>query len=157
MSDIVFCSTWVAVEPRRFYNPLQSLLSSTTQPAGTALDGPGIRAQSDVELFGGEAVGSSGERIRNVATLRRAHGEPVPVNKDSVYKPIVRPPRQFNSLRVPPTLQAKLPFSSKPKIHSAQVSKERLIPGSRAVVLSAPQKRLHTYMLQYVQIDNFES
>lgn len=36
--------------------------------------------------------------------------------QDSLYKPIERAPRKFNSLPVPKKLQAALPFASKPKL-----------------------------------------
>ncbi|CAN0496446.1 unnamed protein product, partial [Hapterophycus canaliculatus] len=36
--------------------------------------------------------------------------------QDSLYKPIERNPRKFNSLPVPKKLQAALPFASKPKL-----------------------------------------
>lgn len=44
----------------------------------------------------------------------RAHVTPRP--QDSLYKPIERAPRKFNSLPVPKKLQAALPFASKPKL-----------------------------------------
>ena len=179
MSDIVFCSTWVAVQARRFYNPLQSLLDK--RPADTA-EGHGGAAHRGQQVGAassssdhGELAAQRGDHVahdratsgllmRNVATLRRAHGQPVPVNKDSLYNPIVRPQRRFNALRVPQSLQAKLPFSSKPKNEPGKPLKARgrrkhefskLLGGSgnsnsRAVVLSGPQKRLHTYMVQPV-------
>jgi hypothetical protein len=38
--------------------------------------------------------------MRTVAELRREAQVPIPVNKDSLYKPIERLPRIFNPLRV---------------------------------------------------------
>ncbi|CAM9657263.1 unnamed protein product [Ectocarpus sp. 12 AP-2014] len=86
-SDVVFCRLWVPVEIRKYYNPVTSLLEK------------------------GEWKG-----MLNTAQLRRARGQSVPVNKDSLYKPIERAPRKFNSLPVPKKLQAALPFASKPKL-----------------------------------------
>ncbi|KAF0745974.1 hypothetical protein AaE_008315, partial [Aphanomyces astaci] len=54
--------------------------------------------------------------MRTMRELRAANKLAIPVNPDSVYKPIVRPERHFNALKVPAKLQAKLPFASKPKL-----------------------------------------
>ena len=40
---------------------------------------------------------------------------PIEVNPDSIYKPIERKERTFNKLRVPKSVEANLPFSSKHK------------------------------------------
>jgi ribosome biogenesis protein BMS1 len=78
MSDIVFCRTWVPVEPARYYNPVCSLLLG------------------DGEKWRG---------MRTTAEIRRAEGIPIPVNKDSLYKPIERPDRHFNKMVIPSSLQ----------------------------------------------------
>ena len=38
--------------------------------------------------------------MKTVGELRRERYEAVPVNKDSLYKPIERPVRKFNALKV---------------------------------------------------------
>lgn len=92
VSDIVFLRAWVAVDVPRLCNPVASLLSSANEWTG----------------------------MRTVAQLRREQGLPVPVNTDSVYRPVERQPRVFNRLQVPRALQAALPFKSKPKLEKAQ-------------------------------------
>lgn len=88
LSDIVFLRAWVAVDVPRLYNPVASLLAPLGEWAG----------------------------MRTVAQLRREQGLPVPVNTDSIYRPVERQPRVFNPLHVPRALQAALPFKSKPKV-----------------------------------------
>lgn len=51
--------------------------------------------------------------MRTVAQLRRELGVGAPRDTNSLYKPIERAPRKFNSLKIPRTLQAQLPFKSK--------------------------------------------
>jgi ribosome biogenesis protein BMS1 len=54
--------------------------------------------------------------MRPISQIRRDEQVPIPVNKDSLYKPIVRVPREFKKLTVSKKLQAALPFKSKPKM-----------------------------------------
>jgi ribosome biogenesis protein BMS1 len=79
MSDIVFCRTWVPVEPARFCNPVCSLLTREGE----------------------------WEAMRTTAQVRRERALPIPVNKDSLYKPIERSARRFNRLVVPKALQVR--------------------------------------------------
>mgnify|MGYP003338929502 CR=1 FL=1 len=44
---------------------------------------------------------------------------PIPVEKDSLYKPIERAERKFAPTRIPLQLQKELPFASKPKVTAA--------------------------------------
>ena len=53
--------------------------------------------------------------MKTVGQLRYEKQLAIPVNVDSLYKPIERPNRVFNRLNVPKALQAALPFKSKPK------------------------------------------
>jgi len=115
MSDIVFCRTWVPVEPKKFYNPLTNLLE------------------------GGDSNNWEQERMQTVGELRRNMNIPTPVNKDSLYKEIERQPRTFNKLRIPNSVQAKLPFASKPKQRSKKKKKGYL--EKRAVVMEPEERR----------------
>ena len=45
--------------------------------------------------------------MRTVADLRRALGVGAPRDRDSLYAPIERAPRQFNPLRIPKKLQVR--------------------------------------------------
>ena len=79
MSDIVFCRTWVPVDPVRFYNPVCSLLAG---------------GSDNVEGL-----------MKTTAMVRREKGLNIPVNKDSLYKPIERQERHFNKMVIPKSLQ----------------------------------------------------
>jgi ribosome biogenesis protein BMS1 len=95
LSDVVFLRAWVAVDVPRLYNPVSSLLHAQSSEA---------------------AEGGAWQPMRTVAQLRREASLPIPVNPDSVYRPVARLARVFNSLKVPRALQAALPFKSKPKV-----------------------------------------
>ena len=99
LSDVVFLRAWVAVDVPRFYNPVSSLLHA--RPEG-----------------GGGAEEDAWRGMRTVAQLRREQNLPIPVNPDSVYRPVQRLTRVFNPLQVPRALQAALPFKSKPKVEA---------------------------------------
>lgn len=123
-SDIVFCRTWVPVEPKTLYNPVTSLLTS----------GKHATKKSALGL------------MKTTYELRKANKQPVPVNPDSLYKPIVRKTRVFSSLKVPKKLQAQLPFASKPKMDKKKTSESYLT--KRAVVLEPEEKKKYAFMQQ---------
>lgn len=75
MSDLIICRMWVPVELKRFYNPVTSLLSS----GWTAM--------------------------RTTAQVRQQEQVAIPVNKDSLYKPIERTARTFSKTVIPKKLQ----------------------------------------------------
>merc|ERR1712146_384546 len=85
-SDIVFCRLWVPVEVKHYYNPVASMLTSERW-----------------------------EGMRTIAQIRKDTQTPIPVEKDSLYKPIERAERKFAPTRIPLQLQKELPFASKPK------------------------------------------
>ncbi|KAM5236502.1 ribosome biogenesis protein BMS1 homolog [Ctenodactylus gundi] len=90
MSDIVFMRTWYPVSIPTFYNPVTSLL----RPVGEKGTWSGMRTAGQ---------------------LRLAHGIKLKAHKDSLYKPILRQKKHFNSLHIPKALQKALPFKNKPK------------------------------------------
>lgn len=113
MSDIVFLRAWTQVEVPSFYNPLTTAL----QPRDQTWRG-----------------------MKTVAELRREHNLPVPVNKDSLYKPIERKRKKFNPLVIPKQLQKGLPFASKPK--DAPARKRPLLEDRRAVVMEPHERKV---------------
>ncbi|KAG0175577.1 Glycoside hydrolase 2 (Mannanase, beta-galactosidase) [Apophysomyces sp. BC1034] len=125
MSDIVFLRAWYGVKPRKFYNPVTSLLLSSK---------------------------SDWQGMRLTGQVRRDMGEHAPQNVDSIYKPIERKTRRFNALKVPKALQAELPFASKPKIAKAQTKQS--YEAKRAVVLEPEQKKIYTLMQQLNTLRN---
>ncbi|KAG1743246.1 DUF663-domain-containing protein [Suillus paluster] len=112
MSDIVFLRAWYSIQPRRFYNPVTSLLLS------------------DKSRWSG---------MRLTGQIRRDEGLKTPLAVNSTYKPIDRPARRFNTLKVPKKLQATLPYASKPKLMKPQ-SKQTYMQ-KRAVVLEPEEKK----------------
>ncbi|KAG2065034.1 DUF663-domain-containing protein [Suillus decipiens] len=112
MSDIIFLRAWYSIQPRRFYNPVTSLLLS------------------DKSRWSG---------MRLTGQIRRDEGLKTPLVVGSTYKPIERPARRFNTLKVPKKLQAALPYASKPKLMKPQ-SKQTYMQ-KRAVVLEPEEKK----------------
>eukprot|EP01052_Picozoa_sp_SAG31_P002472 SAG31_NODE_87_length_26728_cov_40.161591_23_plen_106_part_00 len=95
--------------------------------------------------------------MKTVRELRRDRSEPVPHRDDSTYKPVVRQPKVFNSLKVPKSLQAQLPFRSKPKLEAAKSTKQLKAKGGgylkkRALVME-PDERQRYAVLQQVNLD----
>ncbi|KAF8870963.1 hypothetical protein CPB84DRAFT_1905621 [Gymnopilus junonius] len=118
-SDIVFLRAWYSIQPRKFYNPVTSLLlSEKSKWAGMRLTGQ----------------------------IRRDEGIKTPLNVNSTYKKIERAPRRFNPLVVPKKLQAALPFASKPKLMKAQKNQTYL--QKRAVVMEPEEKKALALMQQ---------
>ncbi|KAG5221114.1 DUF663-domain-containing protein [Salix suchowensis] len=119
MSDIVFLRAWYSIEPRKFYNPVTSLLlSDKNQWSGMRLTGQ----------------------------VRRDEGQKTPLNVNSTYKRIERPERRFNPLKIPAKLQSALPYASKPKLMKAQ-SRQTYMQ-KRAVVMEPEEKKAVALMQQ---------
>ncbi|GAB5031124.1 arf-gap with ank repeat and ph domain-containing protein 9, partial [Nannochloropsis oceanica] len=137
MSDIVFCRTWVPVEPARLYNPVCSLLARREGGREGATGGGKTEGGGE----GGVAL------MKTTAMLRREKQVPIPVNKDSLYKPVVREVRKFNTLQVPKSLQAALPFASKPKVQQKRSGAHEGYLKKRAVVMDPEEKKKH-FLLQ---------
>lgn len=74
LSDIVFMRAWIAIDIPRLYVPVTSLLA----------------AKKHGEHWAG---------MRTVAQLRREQGVPIPVNPNSIYKPVERVERVFQPLK----------------------------------------------------------
>eukprot|EP01091_Cochliopodium_minus_P001645 TRINITY_DN1153_c0_g1_i1.p1 TRINITY_DN1153_c0_g1~~TRINITY_DN1153_c0_g1_i1.p1 ORF type:complete len:455 (+),score=172.17 TRINITY_DN1153_c0_g1_i1:268-1632(+) len=90
-SDIVFLRSWYPVAPRRYYNPITSLL---------------LRDKS------------TWKGMKTVGHLRIERGLKIPVNRDSKYTQVKRMPideMQFAPVKISNSLASSLPFSSQPK------------------------------------------
>ncbi|KAH0905795.1 hypothetical protein HID58_037622 [Brassica napus] len=120
MSDIVFLRAWTPVEVPQFYNPLTTAL----QPRDKTWTG-----------------------MKTFRELRSEHNIPIPVNKDSLYKPIERKTKKFNPLVIPKKLQAELPFASKPKNKPAR--KRPDLDARRAVVMEPEERKAHAIVQHY--------
>ncbi|KAK9932234.1 hypothetical protein M0R45_019480 [Rubus argutus] len=122
MSDIVFLRAWTQVDVPCFYNPLTTSL----QPRDLTWRG-----------------------MKTVAELRRERNIPIPVNKDSLYKPIERKQRKFNALVIPKAVEASLPFKSKRKDTPSR--RRPLLEDRRAIVMEPHERKTHA-MLQSLRV-----
>ncbi|PWZ01972.1 putative BMS1-GTP-binding protein required for distinct steps of 40S ribosome biogenesis [Testicularia cyperi] len=126
MSDIVFLRAWYTIQPRKFYNPVTSLLLS-----------PEERSWKGMRLTGA---------VRKEAQLK------APNSVDSTYKDVERPTnRKFNPLRIPRALQSDLPFASKPKQMGKATNESYL--AKRAVVLEREEKKALTLLQQMKSVE----
>lgn len=164
MSDIVICRMWVPVVPKEFYNPVLSLLADQAQPTSSR-----VQELGDADDQGDEGSGSAKVKapvtssstsivplMRTTAEIRREQQVPLVVNKDSVYKPIVRQQREFRKLKVPTKLQEALPFATKPKVQAPKNRESYL--AKRAVILEPEEKKARAVvqMLSTVRKDKVE-
>ena len=108
-SDLVVLRAWVPVPLPSVYHPITNLLVPSAN--------------------GGVRAGYL--RMRTNAETRQAEGAAVPVNEDSLYKPIERKTRRFNPLSIPKALQAALPFAAKPKQDIARSNKSKKVCESK--------------------------
>ena len=92
--------------------------------------------------------------MRTVAELRRAAGVGAPRAGDSLYRPIERPPRRFNPLKVPRALVASLPFGSKPATTPARTRKSLAQRRAVAVVADKGERRAASLVAQLNAIRN---
>ena len=125
MSDIVFLRSWIRVDVPKFYNPVTNAL-----------------VKSDDDWIG----------MRTVGQIRYDNQMTIPVNPDSIYKPIERKKRVFNKLQIPKALQQALPFKSKPKLEPSR--KRKTLEQKRAVVQDKEEKKMATMVQQLNTIRN---
>ena len=77
--------------------------------------------------------------MRLTGQVRYEQGLKTPLDVNSTYRPVERPPRRFNPLKVPKKLQAALPYGTKPKIMKPQRRETYL--QKRAVVMEPEEKK----------------
>lgn len=137
-ADIVFCRTWVPVEPKKFCNIITSMLAppdravqkkselqaesaqkKEEEESNDKLDN--ILDEKAIEQRANTAGASAGYQqdgmvlMKPQRVLRKIYAQPVEQHPDSQYRPIERPVRRFNPLKIPKNVQANLPFKDKPK------------------------------------------
>jgi len=150
MSDIVFLRAWYPVKPHRFYNPVTNLLDAPP-PAAAATgikhpngDDPAADALADAP--------TTWQAMRLTGAVRAATHLPTPSQPNSTYRPIARPTRHFNPLRVPRHLAADLPFKSQITALKPQTAKTYL--QKRAVVLGGEEKRARDLLQKIMTVRN---
>ena len=104
---------------------------------------------------GAGAQASGWVPMKTVADIRREKNIGAPRLNDSLYRDIERKPKVFNPLRVPKSLQAELPFKSKPKIQSAR--KRKTLEQKRAVVVEGVEKKKRSLVAQLNAIRNVKA
>ncbi|KAL8774355.1 MAG: hypothetical protein Q9209_001106 [Squamulea sp. 1 TL-2023] len=134
MSDIIFLRAWYPIRPHRFYNPVTNLLDTS--------NASGNKDTSDHTSSKDEGSGWQGMRL--TGQIRASLNIPTPQQKDSAYRPLVRPTRHFNPLRVPRALAADLPFKS--QIAQMKPQRKETYMQKRAVVLGGEEKRARDLM-----------
>ena len=130
MSDIIFLRAWYPVKPHRFYNPVTNLLDAAD-------------AENADEGWNG---------MRLTGQVRRDEGLPTPQQKNSAYRPIERPTRHFNPLRVPRQLAADLPFKS--QIMQMKPQRKTTYMQKRAVVVGGEEKKARDLMQKIMTLRN---
>ncbi|QSL65758.1 hypothetical protein MERGE_000036 [Pneumocystis wakefieldiae] len=125
MSDIVFLRAWYPVKPKKYYNPVTSLLMEDK---------------------------SSWKGMRLVREIRKDLNIKTPLPINSQYRKIERPSRHFNPLRVPKTLAASLPYASKQRNMKPQRKKTYL--QKRAVILNPEERKVRDLMHKLMTLRN---
>ncbi|MCJ1340733.1 Glycoside hydrolase 2 (Mannanase, beta-galactosidase) [Bachmanniomyces sp. S44760] len=134
MSDLVFLRAWYPVKPHRFYNPVTNLLHSTD-----------VGENNEAEQQGWKGMRLTGQ-------VRADGGIPTPQVTNSTYRPIERPTRHFNPLRVPRALAADLPYKS--QIAAMKPQKKSTYVQKRAVVLTGEERKARDLMQKIMTIRN---
>ncbi|KTW25988.1 arf-GAP with GTPase, ANK repeat and PH domain-containing protein 9 [Pneumocystis carinii B80] len=125
MSDIVFLRAWYPIKPKKYYNPVTSLL------------------MEDKSSWKGMRLTGEIRRDLNIKT-------PLPIN--SQYRKIERHARHFNPLRVPKALAASLPYASKQRTMKPQRKKTYL--QKRAVILNPEERKVRDLMHKLMTLRN---
>ena len=139
MSDIVFLRAWYPVKPHRFYNPVTNLLDRSSAPPSSTTD---ATYQTTEE--------TPNHLMRLTGQLRAEANLPTPSIPNSSYRPIDRPPRHFNPLRVPKALAADLPFKS--QIATMAPQRKQTYLQKRAVVLGGEEKKARDLMVKILTV-----
>lgn len=103
--DIVFCRTWVTVEIPKFFLNIANHIDEKPR------------------------------LLKTLGQLKRERGIQAIPNSDNLYTSIEREDRSFKPLKVPKSLQAKLPYKEKPKV----IAKENA--PRRVAVIKEPHER----------------
>ena len=127
MSDIVFLRAWYPVKMRKYCNVVTNLLL------------PGKREWKGMHL---------------VSEIRTERHMPIRTRANSVYQLVDRPERKFNPFKIPASLAAELPFSSKPKLKPHRKHKQPTIQQRRALIMEPEEKRIKTLLQQIHTVKN---
>lgn len=90
--------------------------------------------------------------MRITGKIRAEMGISAPSNPDSTYRKIERPTRRFNPLKIPKSLQASLPYSSKQISMSKQ--KKPTYLQKRTVILGGEEKQARDLLQKVMTLRN---
>jgi ribosome biogenesis protein BMS1 len=90
--------------------------------------------------------------MRITGKVRAELGLSAPSNPDSTYRKVERPVRRFNPLKVPKSLQASLPYASKP--HTMTKQKKPTYLQKRTVVLGGEEKHARALLQKVMTLRN---
>ena len=97
--------------------------------------------------------------MRTIGKLRHDLKLKAPINKDSLYKPIVREARKFNPLKIPKKLEKALPFKTKPKVNKKKRKnrKSEELATATAVVMEPKERKMYTMMQKLRTVRNVKT
>lgn len=159
MSDIVFLRAWYPVKPHRFYNPVTNLLSSSSSPLTVATNSTTVDKDKDNNIPTSTPSTTTPApndenpawpSMRLTGQVRANLNLPTPSNPDSRYRPIARPTRHFNPLRVPRAITTNLPFAS--QISQLKPQRRKTYLQKRAVVLGGEEKKARDLMVKILSL-----
>lgn len=152
-SDIVVLRAWVPVDIPHLYNPVTTLLGQSAGAlAAAAAAAHGGANGVAAAATAARAATDGWVAMRSHGEVRAERGLTAPQVRDSLYRKIEREPRRFNPLKIPTSLQAALPFKSKPKLTPKRRGKS--FETKRAVVVEPAEKRVGTFMQQLQTLRN---
>ena len=96
--------------------------------------------------------------MRTIGKLRHDLKLKAPINKDSLYKPIVREARKFNPLKIPKKLEKALPFKTKPKVNNKKKKNRKSEElAATAVVMEPKERKMYTMMQKLRTVRNVKT
>lgn len=155
MGDIVFLRAWTQVEVPEFFNPLTTSLlprDQTWQGMKTVAE---LRREQNLPIpVNKDSLYKVSENIwaSKVFPISISVFYPFIDVSFSYYvpaQPIARKPRKFNPLVIPKSLQAALPFASKPKVTPSR--RQPLLQNRRAVVMEPHERRVNA-LVQHLRL-----
>ena len=164
MSDLVFLRAWTQVEVPRFFNPLATALQPRDQTW------QGMKTVAELRRENNLPVPVNKDSLYKVKfmmlflqdmTLFKIFplGHRFSIDLFLLayclvyhHQPIERKLRKFNPLVIPKSLQAALPFASKPK--DIPKRKRPLLENRRAVVMEPQERKVHALVQHLQQIRN---
>jgi ribosome biogenesis protein BMS1 len=93
--------------------------------------------------------------MKTTAEMRKLNKVAIPINKDSLYKPVERTQRVFKQLSVPKKVEEALPFASKPKQQKAKKGSSYM--SRRAVILEPEDRKKRALVSMLTTIDKDKS